>query len=99
MRLPISKSVSSFKQFLLSQYFYDGLKITLGVILPSIICYQLDQLQIGITISLGALFVSISDNPGAISHKRNAMITANVFIFIMAIIIGFTNRFGILLAI
>ena len=99
MRLPISKSVSSFKQFLLSQYFYDGLKITLGVILPSIICYQLDQLQIGITISLGALFVSITDNPGAISHKRNAMITANVFIFIMAIIIGFTNRFGILLAI
>jgi uncharacterized membrane protein (TIGR01666 family) len=98
MQLPISKSVSKFKQFLLSQYFYDGLKITLGVILPSIICYQIDQLQIGITISLGALFVSITDNPGAISHKRNAMIAANVFIFIMAIIIGFTNKFGILLA-
>ena len=98
MQLPISKSVSIFKQFLLSQYFYDGIKITLGVILPSIICYQLDQLQVGITISLGALFVSITDNPGAISHKRNAMIAANVFIFIMALIIGFTNKFGILLA-
>ncbi len=98
MQIPISKSVSIFKQFLLSQYFYDGLKITLGVILPSVFCYQIDQLQIGITISLGALFVSITDNPGAISHKRNAMIAANVFIFIMAIIIGFTNKFGLLLA-
>jgi uncharacterized membrane protein (TIGR01666 family) len=98
MQLPISKSVSIFKQFLLSQYFYDGLKITFGVILPSIICYQFDQLQVGITISLGALFVSITDNPGAISHKRNAMITANVIIFIMALIIGFTNKSGILLA-
>lgn len=98
MQLPISKSVSIFKQFLLSQYFYDGLKITLGVVLPSIFCYQIDQLQIGITVSLGALFVSITDNPGAISHRRNAMIAANVFMFIMAIIIGFTNKFGILLA-
>jgi uncharacterized membrane protein (TIGR01666 family) len=42
--------------------------------------------------------VSITDNPGAISHKRNAMIAANIFIFIMALIIGFTNKFGILLA-
>jgi uncharacterized membrane protein (TIGR01666 family) len=98
MQLPISKSVSIFKQFLLSQYFYDGLKITLGVVLPSIFCYQIDQLQIGITVSLGALFVSITDNPGAISHRRNAMIAANIFMFIMAIIIGFTNKFGILLA-
>ena len=98
MQLPISKSVSIFKQFLLSQYFYDGLKITLGVVLPSIFCYQIDQLQIGITVSLGALFVSITDNPGAISHRRNAMIAANIFMFIMAIIIGFTNKIGILLA-
>jgi len=98
MQLLNSKSVSNFKQFLLSQYFYDGLKITLGVILPSIICFQFDQLQVGITISLGALFVSITDNPGAISHKRNAMIAANIFIFIMALVIGFTNKFGILLA-
>lgn len=98
MQLPITKSVLVFKQFLLSQYFYDGIKITLGVIFPSIIFHQFDQLQIGITISLGALFVSITDNPGPISHKRNAMFAANIFMFFMALIIGFTNKFGILLA-
>lgn len=99
MHIPVRKSVSTLKQFLLSQYFYDGLKITFGVALPSLILYQFGLLEIGMTISLGALFVSITDNPGAVSHKRNAMLAANVFIFAMALIIGFTNRSGIVLAI
>ena len=99
MRLPVKDSVSNLKQFLLSQYFYDGLKITFGVVLPSIICYQFGHLETGITISLGALFVSITDNPGASIHKRNAMLAANLFVFVMALVIGFTNRNGILLAI
>lgn len=99
MQLPVKSSVLTLKQFLLSQYFYDGLKITFGVVSPSIICYQLGHLETGITISLGALFVSITDNPGAVTHKRNAMLAANLFIFLMALIIGFTNRNGFLLAV
>ncbi len=99
MQIPVKKSVSTLKQFLLSQYFYDGLKITFGVVSPSLVCYQLGALETGMTISLGALFVSITDNPGAIAHKRNAMLAANVFIFLMALIIGFTNRNGWVLAI
>lgn len=98
MKIPVKNSVLSLKQFLLSQYFYDGLKITFGVVLPSIICYQFGLLEAGITISLGALFVSITDNPGPVMHKRNAMIVANVLIFAMAVLIGFTNRSTWLLA-
>lgn len=99
MQIPVKKSVSTLKQFLLSQYFYDGLKITFGVVSPSLILYQFGLLEIGLTVSLGALFVSITDNPGANSHKRNAMLAANLFIFLMALIVGFTNRSGIVLAI
>jgi uncharacterized membrane protein (TIGR01666 family) len=98
MQIPVKKSVSGLKQFLLSQYFYDGLKITFGVVFPSIICFQFNQLETGMTLSLGALLVSITDNPGAISHKRNAMLAANLFLFLLALIIGFTNRSGLLLA-
>lgn len=99
MQIPVKKSVSDLKQFLLSQYFYDGLKITFGVVFPSLVCYKLGALETGITVSLGALFVSITDNPGAIAHKRNAMLAANFFIFLMALVIGFTNRNGYVLAI
>lgn len=99
MQLPVKDSVSNIKQFLLSQYFYDGLKITFGVVLPSIICFQFGHLEIGITMSLGALFISITDNPGAIIHKRNAMMITNGLMFLMALIIGFTNSNAYVLAI
>lgn len=93
------KSAATLKNFLLSQYFYDGFKITFGVLLPSIICHQFGYLQIGITISLGALIISITDNPGPVIHKRNAMMITNAGVFIMALIIGFTNDYPILLGI
>ena len=99
MQIVGKKSASTLKHFLLSQYFYDGFKITFGVILPSIICFQLGYLQIGITLSLGALIISITDNPGPVTHKRNAMLVTNFGVFMMALIIGFTNQFPILLAI
>lgn len=99
MQISGKTSASTLKQFLLGQYFYDGFKITFGVLLPSIICHQLGYLQTGITISLGALIISITDNPGPAIHKRNAMMITNVGVFIMALIIGFTNDFPILLGI
>ncbi len=99
MQISGKRSASTLKHFLLSQYFYDGFKITFGVILPSIICYQLGYLQTGITISLGALIISITDNPGPVIHKRNAMMITNVGVFIMALIIGFTNTYPIILGI
>lgn len=61
------------KGFVLSQYFGDGLRITFGVVLPSLILAQFDLLQIGITFSLGAVCASIADAPGPITHRRNGM--------------------------
>jgi uncharacterized membrane protein YccC len=97
MQIIGKSSAATLKHFLLSSYFYDGFKITFGVLLPSIICYQFDLLQMGITISLGALIISITDNPGPVVHKRNAMLITNLGVIIMALIIGFTNDYPILL--
>jgi uncharacterized membrane protein (TIGR01666 family) len=87
------------KSFIFSQYFSDGLRITFGVLLPSLLFYQLDLLSVGLTISLGALCVSIADNPGPVVHKRNGMLFCNLFVFITAILTGLINSFPILLGI
>ncbi|MFN3488362.1 MAG: FUSC family membrane protein [Emticicia sp.] len=67
------KIPSEVKGFVLSQYFGDGLRITFGVVLPSLVLAQFDLLQIGVSFSLGAVCASIADSPGPISHRRNGM--------------------------
>lgn len=81
------------KQFLFSQYFSDGFRITIGVLLPSLICYHYGYTEMGIAISLGALCVSIPDNPGPIDHRRNAMLVTLGLSFVVAIITGVLSHY------
>ncbi|MEO8793978.1 MAG: FUSC family membrane protein [Daejeonella sp.] len=87
------------KSFVFSQYFSDGLRITLGVLLPSLVFNYFGHLAIGITISLGALCVSLPDNPGPFIHKRNGMLVCNLFIFLSAILTGLINPYPVLVGI
>jgi len=73
MIIPIQKTTNEVKNFVFSPYFGDGLRITFGVVFPSLILAQFNLLQVGITVSLGALCASIVDSPGPITHRRNAM--------------------------
>ena len=79
------------KSFFYSQYFSDGLRISMGILLPSLILTQFNQFELGLTLSLGALCVSVVDIPGPVAHKRNAMAVCNLCIFIVAIITGFAR--------
>lgn len=79
------------KGFFHSQYFTDGLRITFGVLLPSLVFVQFGKFDVGISLSLGALCVSVVDIPGPLTHKRNAMALCNLSIFIVAIITGFAR--------
>jgi uncharacterized membrane protein (TIGR01666 family) len=87
------------RSFIFSQYFSDGLRITFGVLLPSLVFYNLDMLSVGLTISLGALCASIADNPGPVVHKRNGMLICNLFVFLTAILTGLINWNPILVGI
>ena len=80
------------KNFLFSQYLADGIRITLEIVLPTIVYAQFGKIETGITISLGALCVSISDVPGPVKHKRNGMLYCNIFIFLMALLTGLVNN-------
>lgn len=77
--------------FIFSQYFSDGLRITFGVLLPSLLFYWLGQFETGLTLSLGALCVSIADSPGPVTHKRNGMLYCNLFIFAVALLTGYAR--------
>ena len=86
------KPIRSIQDFLLSTYFADGLRITFGVLCPSLILAQFGLLNLGLTLSLGALCVSVVDTPGPIVHRRNAMIITTGLIFILSFFVGLTNR-------
>lgn len=95
----MSPKTQHIKNFLFSQHLADGIRITLEIVLPAIVCAQFGKLETGITISLGALCVSISDAPGPVKHKRNGMLYCNIFIFLMALLTGLVNNNIILLGI
>lgn len=86
-----NRSIRSIHDFLLSTYFADGLRITLGVLCPSLIMAQFGLLQYGMTLSLGALCASVVDSPGPIVHRRNAMLITTALITLTFIIVGLTN--------
>ena len=79
------------KSFFYSQYFSDGLRISLGILLPSLILNFFHNFNIGLTLSLGALCVSVVDIPGPVMHKRNAMAICNLCIFLVAMVTGFAR--------
>lgn len=79
------------KSFFYSQYFSDGLRITAGIILPSLVLLEFNQFDLGLTLSLGALCICVIDNPGPVSHKRNSMAIGNLCLFLVAAITGFAR--------
>jgi len=87
----ISIQPKEIKSFFYSQYFSDGLRITIGVLLPALVLAQFGKLGFGVDMSLGALCVSIVDTPGPVAHKRNAMAISNLCVFVVAVITGFAR--------
>ncbi|HEY0669427.1 MAG TPA: FUSC family membrane protein [Sphingobacteriaceae bacterium] len=93
------KQSREIKSFIYSHYLSDGLRITLGVLLPSLILAQFGNLATGLSISLGALCASITDMPGPVLHKRNGMLYGNLFVFLTAVLTGLINQYPLLLSI
>lgn len=87
----MNKQSRQVSYFLSSQYFSDGIRITLSILLPSLVLAQFDQLQAGMAMSLGALNVSLSDAPGPVMHRRNGMLSSALISFSVTFITGFAR--------
>lgn len=85
--------------FFYSQYFSDGLRITIGVLIPALIFNQLNQLMVGINFALGALCVSVVDIPGPLLHKRNSMMWCCFLLLLVSLITGFAQHNPMILGI
>ncbi len=80
---------TTYRSFINSHNLSEGIRITVGLTLPSIIGTYLHHENIGITMSLGASCVIMVDNAGPIQHRKNAMLICNAVIFISSLLTGF----------
>ncbi|TCJ12489.1 hypothetical protein EPD60_14535 [Flaviaesturariibacter flavus] len=79
------------RYFLYSQAFADGLRTTLAILVPAIAGYYQGQFEAGMTLSLGALCVSLTDAPGPIVNKRNGMLFCVLAIFGVSLLTAFAR--------
>src|ERR1700712_1440264 len=91
--------LQSYKSFVNSHYLSEGIRMTVGILLPAIVLSQFGLLPIGLVLSVGALCVSGTDNAGPIHHRRTGMMVCNAAIFLVALVVGFTTHSPLLLGI
>jgi uncharacterized membrane protein (TIGR01666 family) len=86
-----------FRKFISSQYLYQGLRISAGVLIPAFILYQFGLLTKMIALPLGALFISLTDTPGPINNRRNGMLLAILLGFVALIVASYSRDQPILI--
>ncbi len=79
------------KRFFFSEYFADGVRTTIGVLLPALVFAQLGYLQLGLPMAIGALSGSLTDVPGPVAHKRNGLLIYTLVMFSVALLTGFAH--------
>lgn len=89
--------IKEYKSFVNSHYLGEGVRITAGIVLPAVILNHFNLLSIGVAVALGALCVSITDNPGPIHHRKNGMVACIIINTIIAVITGFVAPYPFLL--
>lgn len=80
--------IREYKSFINSHKLSGAVRIVAGITLPAILLGYFNNLSIGIAVSLGAMCVGNTDNPGPIHHRRNGMIACVIIIFIVSLLTG-----------
>lgn len=95
----MNQTLKEVQYFFYSQAFADGLRSTFAILLPALVGSYLGFFQIGLTISLGAMVVSLTDAPGPILNKRNGMLIAMSLAFFTAVITAYARSSPLLMGI
>ena len=82
--------LKEYRSFISSHYLSEGVRMTAGILVPALLFGHFNYLNIGITVALGAMAVSITDNPGPIHHRRNGLVICALMVFAVALVTGFT---------
>ena len=85
------------QKFTSSQYWYSGWRITAGVMLPLIVFISQGWVSIAVPFLWGALFVSLTDTPGPVHHRRNGMLAAILLNTAVVLLTAVTREYQALL--
>lgn len=66
------------QRFATSHYFYTGLRITFGIMVPTLLFTYFNWLPSGISFVWGALFAGLTDMAGPVHHRRNGLLVSTV---------------------
>ncbi len=89
--------MQAYQRFLNGRFLNEGLRMTLGILIPALLFSYLNQLQTGIVLSLGALCSSIADTPGPVHHRRNGMLANLIMLAVVSLITSFAQANNLLL--
>ncbi|MBC7937766.1 MAG: FUSC family protein [Rhizobacter sp.] len=85
--------------FINGRYASEGIRITAGIIAPSLVMNAFDMLPTGLIMSFGALCVSVADTPGAAKHRINGMLATSFLVAILSVMTHYVAANNILLGI
>src|SRR5206468_7635741 len=88
----MKKQAREIRYFFYSQAFADGIRAAIAILLPALAGSYLNFFETGLTISLGAMFVSMTDSPGPLIHRKNGMLICCGFTFLVALLTAFAQR-------
>lgn len=91
--------VNQYRRFVTSFYFYEGARVTVGIMLPVLIGIYFRQTSWGIAAAIGALAAAITDFPGPIHHRINGILAVTACVFGITIITGSIIQHPLLLGI
>jgi len=91
--------LDTYKNFVNGRYLSEGIRNTVGIVLPALILSYFNLLNIGFVVSLGALCVSVTDSPGPVHHRLNGMFFCNLIITAVVIIVCYAAGSQLLLGI
>lgn len=91
--------VREIQKFTTSQYWSTGVRITAGVMIPTLVMVKMGWLTEGLPFLWGSLFVSVTDMPGPIHHRRNGMLAAIVLNSLLVFITILIRDYPVLLLI
>jgi uncharacterized membrane protein (TIGR01666 family) len=91
MRGEVQSGAREVQSFIYGQAFADGLRATIAILLPALSGLFFGFFETGLTISLGAMCVSLTDAPGPLVHKRNGMLGCALLIFLTALLTGYAR--------
>lgn len=84
---------AQFKKFTTSQYIFSAVRITLAIVVPSIILAHFGLLKEYFLFPLATSFVGLTDQPGPFTRRRNSLILAIICFFTVSVVATFLKDF------